>query len=337
MKWLFSRPLDLAVFLGTALVALALVPLGSGEGSEWTWVTGVLLVDVAHVWSTAFVVYLDPAELRRRRAYWIVPLAAWAAGVLVYAAAGEATFWRALAYLAVFHFIRQQWGWVALYRARVGETGGRALDMAAVYAATLYPLLYWHANLPREFAWFMPGDFAAVPELFATIAAPLHAGILALWAARALPGWLRGRPLNPGKDIIVVTTAACWYVGIVLTNSDHAFTVTNVFLHGVPYLALVFIVARARPGGLGGHIVSAGPLLFLATVWALAYAEELVWDRAVWHERGWLFGGPLELADWHLVLVPLLAVPQLTHYILDGFIWRRRGNPRVAAALRLGR
>jgi hypothetical protein len=24
--------------------------------------------------------------------------------------------------------------------------------------------------------------------------------------------------------------------------------------------------------------------------------------------------------------VPLLAVPQLTHYILDGFVWRRKNN-----------
>jgi hypothetical protein len=27
----------------------------------------------------------------------------------------------------------------------------------------------------------------------------------------------------------------------------------------------------------------------------------------------------------------LLAVPQLTHYILDGFIWRRRSNARVSS------
>jgi hypothetical protein len=27
------------------------------------------------------------------------------------------------------------------------------------------------------------------------------------------------------------------------------------------------------------------------------------------------------------VLVPLLALPQLVHYVLDGFIWRRKNNP----------
>ena len=343
-RWLFSARLDLAVFLGSALVGLALVPLGpalgvTGDSPEWTWVTGILLVDVAHVWSTAFIVYLDPVERARRAAYWLVPLLAWLVGALVYAAAGASAFWRALAYLAVFHFVRQQWGWVALYRVRAGEKDGRALDAAAVYAATLYPLLYWHAHLPREFAWFMDGDFTGgVPVWLADVAGVVYLAVLGAYAARSLPGWLRGRPQNPGKDMVVATTALAWYVGIVASNSDYAFTVTNVFVHGVPYLALVFVYVRAQAGsgGLGARIAAAGPLAFLAPVWALAYAEELLWDHAVWHERGWLFGGGgPDLASWHGLLVPLLAVPQLTHYILDGFIWRRRNNPKVAAALRL--
>lgn len=347
--WLFSRRIDLGVFLGSALVALALVALGpwlgvppGGDSPGWTWVTGVLLVDVAHVYATLFVVYLEPAERTRRAVYWVVPVAAWIAGVVLYSEDAE-VFWRALAYVAVFHFVRQQVGWVKLYRARAGERDrlGGWIDIAAVYAATLYPLLYWHAHLPRRFAWFMDGDFAGLPAWTAIAAAPLYGAILAAYAVRSAPGWLARRPRNPGKDIVVVTTAACWFAGIVATNSDYAFTVTNVLIHGVPYMALVYVVAArsperaGRPVGIGPRLVALGPLAFLATLWLLAYAEELIWDRAVWHERGWLFGGAIDAAGWHMVLVPLLAVPQITHYVLDGFVWRRRGNPRVAAALDL--
>ena len=67
--------------------------------------------------------------------------------------------------------------------------------------------------------------------------------------------------------------------------------------------------------------------MFLATLWLLAYAEELLWDRGIWHERGWLFGGEWELGGLRRLIVPLLALPQITHYLLDGFIWRRRTNP----------
>ncbi|HWM87928.1 MAG TPA: hypothetical protein VNO33_18870 [Kofleriaceae bacterium] len=346
--WLFSRRLDLTVFLGSAAVALALVALGpwlgvppGGDSPGWTWITGVLLVDVAHVYATLFVVYLEPEERTRRAVYWIVPALAWVAGVVVYSE-GEDVFWRALAYVAVFHFVRQQVGWVKLYRARAGERDrlGGWIDSAAIYASAIYPLIYWHANLPREFSWFSPGDFVQLPGWVASAAAPLYWGILALYAARSAPGWLARRPRNPGKDVVVATTAACWYAGIVATNSDYAFTVTNVLIHGLPYMALVYIVAARAPrpkcaGGVGPRLIAAGPVVFLATLWLLAYVEELVWDRAVWHERGWLFGAALDAADWHLVLVPLLAVPQLTHYVLDGFVWRRRANPRVAAALDL--
>ena len=352
--WLFSRGVDLGAFLGSAVVALVLVALGpwlgvgpDGDAPGWTWVTGVLLVNVAHVYATLFVVYLEPAERRRRAAYWMVPAVAWVLGVVVYSE-GPELFWRCLAYVAVFHFVRQQVGWVKLYRARTGERDrlGGWLDSAAIYASALYPLIYWHAHLPREFAWFMSGDFAGLPVWVADVAAPIYWAILALYVIRSGPGWLARRPRNPGKDIVVATTAACWYAGIVATNSDYAFTVTNVLIHGVPYMVLVYIVAAraprvagrtgsAGPIGVGPRLVAAGPMFFVATLWLLAYVEELLWDRTVWHERGWLFGAALDAADWQIVVVPLLAVPQLTHYILDGFVWRRRANPRVAMALRL--
>lgn len=348
--WLFGARLDLALFGGTAVIALALALAGArGEdASEWSWIAGVLLVDVAHVWSTAFVVYLDPAEWRRRPLlYGGAPLALFGGGVALYAAAGPGWFWRAVAYLAVFHFIRQQYGWVMMYRARNGERDrlGRWLDGATIYAATLYPVIYWHAHLPRDFWWMKPRDFiAGTPPWIATAAGWIYAALLALYAARALVQ----RPVSWGKHLIVATTAACWYVGIVATNGDYTFTVTNVFIHGVPYLALVYLYARnaaceaASAGGTSARLLGpASPrtgharavVVFLATLWLAAYVEELLWDRAIWHDRAWLFGDGFDASGAAVILVPLLATPQLAHYFLDAFLWRRRSNPRVGRLL----
>jgi len=66
---------------------------------------------------------------------------------------------------------------------------------------------------------------------------------------------------------------------------------------------------------------------FLGLLWLVAYVEEMLWDRGVWHERGWLFGSPWQIGSFKSILVPLLALPQITHYVLDGFIWRRKSNP----------
>lgn len=149
--WLFSRSVDLSVFLGSAVASLFLLLLGwrlgllDGGSPEWTWVSAVLLIDVAHVWSTSFRVYFDIAEFKRRFwLYTLVPIFGYAVGVALYTE-GELVFWRALAIVAVFHFVRQQYGWVNLYRRRLGETSRWTwfIDASAVYLASIYPLVYW--------------------------------------------------------------------------------------------------------------------------------------------------------------------------------------------------
>jgi hypothetical protein len=347
-RWLVSARWDLAVFGGPALAAFALLAWGAGTGAlaealpTWTWILTVVLVDVAHVWATLFRVYTDPDELRRRPGlYFGVPLAVYAAGVLLHSGSA-ALFWRALAYVAVFHFVRQQYGWVALCRRRLGVESrlDRVLDDAAIYSATLYPLMYWHAHLPREFEWFIAGDFLpGLPTGAAAALLPVHVAIVVAYAARQV--WLAAtsRPVSHGKNLVVATTWLAWFAGIVLLDSDYAFTVTNVLVHGIPYLALVWRYGRSRyadgPGLVARAFRPRAAALYFAPLALLAWCEEWGWDRLVWHERPALFPG----ADLHpapealALLVPLLALPQATHYVLDAWIWRARGNPGLARRL----
>jgi hypothetical protein len=350
--WLVSPGWDLAVFGGPALASFLLLAWGNATGAldravpAWTWVATVLAVDVAHVWATAFRVYLDPVELRRRPGLYAgVPLAAYTAGVLLYSAS-PALFWRVLAYAAVLHFVRQQYGWVALYRRREGDPArlDRILDDAAIYSATLYPLLHWHANLPREFEWFVAGDFVpGLPRGAADALLPLHLGITAAWLLRQGQRRLGGRPVSAGKLLVMATTWLAWYGGIVALDSDYAFTVTNVLVHGVPYIALVWTYGRRRWAASREPIARvfrprALPV-YLAPLLALAWLEEWGWDRLVWHERAALFPGP-ELSpgpELLALIVPLLALPQATHYLLDAWIWRVKGNPDLGRYLGFAR
>lgn len=363
IAWLFSPAADLAAFLGSAVVALGLLAVGAwlgvlhSDSPQWTWVTAVLLIDVAHVYATGFRVYADREDFRQRRwLYLLTPLLAFLIGWAIYSEGddGRMRFWRGLAYMAVFHFVRQQYGWVALYRAKAGETSsaGRWIDTAAIYLATIYPLVWWHSHMPRNFWWFLEEDFARVPEITASLLEPVYWVALFAYFGRSLYRGTKLGEWNPGKDIVVATTALCWHIGIITFNSDYAFTVTNVIIHGVPYFVLVywyrFRRATSVPSPVKGRGDRSGTwfgtvskpnntirrvAFFLGTLWLLAFLEALLWDRGIWHERGWLFGSGW-LAEAHnanqlqSVLVPLLAVPQITHYILDGFIWKRRSNPR---------
>ncbi|MEM7311072.1 MAG: hypothetical protein AAF682_30660 [Planctomycetota bacterium] len=346
--WILGPRADAAVFAGPVAFGLATVAVASALGvpadalPPWAFLLFIVCIDVGHVWSTAFRVYLDPAELRRRPGLYLgTPLVLFTAGVLLFAA-GAAHFWRVLAYLAVWHFVRQQWGWVAYARHAAGEKGAldRRLDQAAVYAATLYPLLRWHTHLPQSFVWFLEGDFVALPGALDAAGHALHWLVLGAFAARQVQRARAGLGVNWAKVQVVATTWVAWYVSIVVLASDLAFTALNVLSHGVPYLAVVWRIERLRWEGERGPLAAlfrrgmAGA--FVALLVTAGYAEEWVWDRFVWHDHpelfpsaGWVLGPGL-LA----VLVPLLVLPQATHYVLDGFLWRRRGNPDVRRLLR---
>ncbi|MDD9943074.1 MAG: hypothetical protein OXU20_18680 [Myxococcales bacterium] len=345
--WLFDRTTDLWTFGGSAALSALLLLFGAATGlldaatPVWLWLWLVVFVDVAHVWTTLFRTYLDGDELRRHRLrYAGVPLGCYLLGTATHAVS-PALFWRVLAYVAVFHFIRQQVGWLALYeRRRPAPTPlDRRLEQSALHAAMVYPLIHWHAHLPAQFAWFMPGDFAGgwIDGDWVEHLAPFYWALMITYLGRQAVLWSRSA-LHPGKLLLVVTTWACWHLGIVTFASDYAFTVTNVIIHGAPYAVLIYRHGRARTTGVGAslssRLLARGALPFCALCLLLATLEELGWDHLVWHEHDRLFGpGPL-LSDHILALVvPLLAVPQATHYVLDGLIWRTRSDPALRASL----
>ena len=344
--WLVSPVFDWGVFVVPSLVALTLAALGgrlAENGTQtpaWAWLLFVVGIDVAHVHATTLRVYCDPAELRRRLGlYTGVPLLSLGLSALAYAASA-ALFWRCLAYLALFHFVRQQIGWTRLYRRRAQDRSrfDARLDEAAVYAATLYPVIDWHTRLPAaSFHWFVPGDFAAgLPAQAAQVARGVWALALFSFYARQIQRALRGEAPQWGKLMLVTTTAAVWWAGIVRLATDFAFTVTNVIAHGVPYMLMSWQLQRrperpeaARAPGRHGALLASLPL-YLATLFSLAFLEEWLWDLGVWNEHPLFFPHvEFDSTAWLNLIVPLLALPQITHYILDAYLWRTDGHNRA--------
>ena len=69
-------------------------------------------------------------------------------------------FWRCLAYVAVYHFIKQQYGFMRIYKAKAKDFRKKIFkDNFIIYLSMLYPVLYWHLNLDRNFSWFVENDF----------------------------------------------------------------------------------------------------------------------------------------------------------------------------------
>lgn len=348
--WLYSGWADSLLILSPAILSTLAVlwitpSLSLVEPLPlWLWVGCVLAVDVAHVYSTLFRTYLHPTQHQEKRTLLVmIPLLCWIIGAMLYALNG-AWFWTVLAYLAVFHFIRQQYGFMALY-ARNEPAPYRKwfpLDQAAVYAATLYPLIYWHTHLPRQFTWFIEGDFLpGLPLWLDSFGLVLYALLMLLYFTKEILLAKQFQWVNWPKNIILIGTAWSWYTGIVLFNGDLAFTLTNVLAHGIPYLSLVWLVglqeqkktqqletSKSTIKTLWPSICTSA-LFGLLFLWTLAYVEEGLWDGLIWREHANLFPWftvlPTIQNDQLLsILIPLLALPQSTHYVLDGFIWQRK-------------
>lgn len=254
--WLSSPAWDTAFIIGPAFLssAVALIFKQQMENSPhlplWAWVSLVLCIDVAHVYATLFRTYFDRQAFERNSTLLTtVPIACWAVGVLLYSI-NAIFFWRTLAYLAVFHFIRQQYGFVMLYARRepAGYQQFRWLDHIAIYTAMLFPLLFWHTHLPRNFEWFVEGDFiASMPAGIADVGFAIYLTVgVAYLAKECVIGRSTGY-FNIPKNLIITGTALSWWVGIVAINSDMAFTLTNVVTHGIPYVALVWLYHRIKP------------------------------------------------------------------------------------------
>ena len=298
--WIVSRRFDVGLILGPPLLAVLLVlsvpTLRAPDVPLWGWLAFVVGIDVAHVYASLYRTYWDPEELARRRTQYILtPLVCLAVGVLLHSL-GTLVFWRVLAYIAVFHFVRQQFGFVMLYRHRCGEhsVADRRLDKMAIYSTMLYPLAFWHTTSDRQFEWFVEGDFVSLPVWISPVALWIYSAVLLAFLVRQVQIYWKRGAVNWGKVGIVASTACVWYTGIVLLNSDFAFTLTNVVAHGVPYVALVWIYGRhkwtdSRSWRQRIHRPAAAGV-FVGLLLMLAYFEEGLWDLFVWREHAAAFG-----------------------------------------------
>lgn len=349
--WIYNRKFDLAAIIGPP-VAITLVVLIWGnrlaqmDTPPWLWVLLVLGIDVAHVYSSLFRTYFDKDEFqRRRKLYLIVPVISWVGGVAIYAFLGPFYFWSGVAYFAIYHFVRQQYGFLMLYR-RGEPTGdlGYRIDQVAIYMATLYPLVYWH-TYPRQFQWFSDFDVVHIPWVWPEyVCRAVYVLSIGAFLVKEAYRWRTTGALNVGKCLLLVATVAAWGTGIIVFNGDLTFTLINIVSHGVPYMALIWIY-QYRKRGAAAHEhnrflrffqLKYVPLYILALM-GLAYFEEGIWDWFVWQEHAQIFGPVYIPASTTVLvlLVPLLTMPQVTHYILDAYIWRvnKKGREEVRAVI----
>jgi|ETNmetMinimDraft_25_1059894.scaffolds.fasta_scaffold31884_1 hypothetical protein len=353
-RWIVSERFDLAILLipfAASLASLFALRFQREAVPLWAFLILIVAFDVSHVWATVYVTYFDREVFRRRRLLFLLPLPV--SFLIAYRLHihSPSLYWSLLAYVAIYHFIKQQWGFIALYKARAGERHrfDYYLDKWTLWAGSLGPVLLWHASPARQFDWFNAGEFFIVridPELKPDIVL-IMATFAATYFLRQVFLALGRKEFNLGKNLWMLFSWISWIVGIGL--ADHAL-ISAAFLnlfHGIPFLALVWYRCNRR---WEGRTKGPSPLLawlsqrrnwiaFYLVVLGLALIEESFWDGMVWHEYlPSLLGikAPELSAQALSFWVALLSLPQIIHYFLDAWIWKLDGsNPDLETTLDL--
>lgn len=366
--WLFSKKIDLR-WLFVPVWITWMVCFGVSEEvlqqpiPLWFWAIFILGIDVTHVWSTIFRTYLDKDEFAKHRNMLIaVPFACFV-GLFAIASFSEQFFWRVMAYIALHHFIKQQYGFLALYRARYGQKPRKKFltDSRILYLGMLWPVLYWHLNQGRNFNWFVYGDFlefgalleniglnAGTLEGFNLIGNSIYVAAIAFWLIDEVRHHLKSKEVFPwGKILWISTTALNWFLGIVWFNSDFAFSLTNVVAHGIPYMVLIFFYVEKKkqlkkPRRVAVRILPV--IQMFVIIGLLAFGEEFFWDMFLNREKEGFFQSllsyPIAMFEGNYtraLAFGLLSVPQVAHYFIDGFIWKKsKKNPYIPQVLGIG-
>jgi len=336
--WIHRAKTDLIFIIGPSFFVLAIIFLFQdyitqieNKYSFYTWLFLIVFVDVAHVYATLFKTYFVSYEFKKnKKRLLLLPAICFITGIILFSF-GSLVFWSFLAYVAVFHFIRQQYGFMRLYARNETKTKISVLiDNLAIYASTGYPMLFWFFSTERKFNWFVEHEFFRFHNAFLLqILFWVYVAIMTLYVLYTGYKSIGNNYFNIPKNSIILGTALSWYFGIVYFNNDLIFTLLNVVSHGIPYMALVYFreIENKTTANSGIFIYLKNYnsiIIYILTLLAIAFAEEFLWEFFVWNEN--ISFSTFDFSGWQFLIVPLLSVPQFTHYLLDGFIWKSKKN-----------
>lgn len=340
---IFSPAVDLWAFVFPVALSWGVVAiLGSILGWDATvpaamFFLGIALVDGSHVWTTFYRTHLDSEEWgRRKKLYTKVMLGCLGVSVALSVLPTRIWFLRFLTYFAMYHFLRQQFGWVAMASRKAGDSPQRfRLDKVAIYIVSGFPLLWIH-TLPTAY-WFSPGDLIRVPSAIGSIGHYFFFAALSVSVGLEIADWWKGRGLNLPKLYVFGGTALTWYLAWFWLMTPVSFYFNLVLIHGIPYYFLMYRYGRERwKNASAKTTIPWSARVFRASSFLPFYLAPVM-VAAGWHflkASGvyyWLvenLGQRFGYGLYYYAILPVWALAQLSHYALDGFIWRfGKDNP----------
>lgn len=283
---------------------------------------GWLIVDGSHVYSTLLVSYMDRTIFQNLK--WVLiltPLLLYVLTSSLFYFGQEQVFAYFLAYLAMIHFIRQEFGWMKIATRLDAEapTWLNHVDKIVSYIMTIAPMM-WFMRKANSGFWYKSGDLFLVPDDIA------YYGFSLFWPAvivfLAVNGYhtYKTQTFNLTKFLVFINTFFGWYIAKTQTANIYLAVWLVIFHHGIPYYFIVFKTEKIS----GKYKLKEKlkflhlPILYLSCVGIFyLFMTNSCCSSAV----GFLKTQGNLIKALVLAIAP---VPQMTHFILDGFIWKRK-------------
>lgn len=282
---------------------------------------GWALVDGSHVYSTILVSYTDKNIWQQLKPlFLIVPLMLFVSAFAFKYSGSPQYFFYFLAYLAMIHFIRQEFGWMKI-ASRLDASAPKWLyyiDVNTSYLMTSLPML-WFLRESNAGFWYQKGDLFTIPDSLGQWALYLYWPVITIFLVGNILHTFRTKKINVSKFLVFINTFFGWYMAKVFVQHPYLALWLMIFHHGLPYYFIVFKTERVTQKlkflDMTGRFKY--PLIYLGCVcvFVLFFFSHSGNLYIVNLKKDFFFGS---------LVYAIAVVPQMTHFILDGFIWKKK-------------
>lgn len=327
-KSIFSQKMDVVAFCsfipiyGLYFLLQALgITLPENMPAEF-FILGWTLVDGSHVYSTFYVSYIDKGVKEKLKLHLIfIPLLIYLTAFGLTYAGSQASFITILAYAAGIHFIRQEFGWmkIATRLDKAAPTWLNWIDKFTVYGMTIFPIVYFFRASNDGF-WYQKGDIFLFPDTFSNIVIMFFWPTVIVFLVANLYHTFKTKVFNLTKFLVFINTFFGWYVAKVVVGNPYLAVWLVIFHHGLPYYLIIFKTERVSQNL---PILKSLEKLKYPAMYLSCAGFFLIWYSFHWE---WDFISSMKKAAPILsaAIYASAVTPQFTHFILDGFIWKRK-------------
>jgi hypothetical protein len=225
-----------------------------------------------------------------------------------------------VAYLAAFHFIRQEYGWMKISSAfdKTLPNSIATLDKITTYTMTIVPFI-WLSRKENAGFWYEHGDVFLIPDIIASIGLYFFWLIVFLFLFFNTIHALKTKTLNLSKFLVFINTFFGWYVSFIFIESGWIRVLYLICHHGIPYYFIVFRTERITQNYILLKSLGRYKYLFLYLACAI-----FMYFFIQLEDSSLIYISRKNYRFLNAFFYGFFLTPQLVHFMIDAFIWKKR-------------